>query len=163
MEDSHYSSSSSTWGTILSSIKRLKLRGIDLLSLCVRKIGNGVSCRFWEDIWCGTQPLKMQFPRIFLLESVRECSVADRLSIQDWTSVLRRQPRGGAEMSQFSDLKSLIQGVVLSNSSDSWLWSLGTSNGFSVASVRTLVDSNILDTFVDIAVAIGCDGGHYSG
>ncbi|GJT60570.1 putative RNA-directed DNA polymerase, eukaryota, reverse transcriptase zinc-binding domain protein [Tanacetum coccineum] len=99
------------------------------------EIGNGVSCPFWEDIWCGNQPLKLQFPRIYQLDSVKECFIMEHLSIQDWVYVLRRYLRGGAEMSQFIDLQSLIQGVVLSDKSDTWQWSLGISNGYSVASV----------------------------
>ncbi|GJR45799.1 RNA-directed DNA polymerase, eukaryota, reverse transcriptase zinc-binding domain protein [Tanacetum coccineum] len=106
------------WSGILSSIRRLKSKGIDLLSLCARKIGNGASCRFWDDIWCG---------------------------ISDWIAVFRRPPRGGAETSQFNDLLSLIQDVVLSDSSDSWMWSVDASSGYTVASGRTLIDSNILD------------------
>ncbi|GJX97788.1 RNA-directed DNA polymerase, eukaryota [Tanacetum coccineum] len=43
--------SHSTWGGILSSIKHIKQKGIDLLSYCVRKIGDGTSTRFWEDTW----------------------------------------------------------------------------------------------------------------
>ncbi|GKE13178.1 RNA-directed DNA polymerase, eukaryota, reverse transcriptase zinc-binding domain protein, partial [Tanacetum coccineum] len=35
--------------------------------------------------------------------------------------------------------------VSLTDHNDSWLWSLDTSNGFSVASVRSLIDNNSLD------------------
>nr|GEZ80332.1 RNA-directed DNA polymerase, eukaryota, reverse transcriptase zinc-binding domain protein [Tanacetum cinerariifolium] len=38
-----------TWGGILSAVSNLKQKGIDLLSLCIRKLGNGKTCRFWED------------------------------------------------------------------------------------------------------------------
>nr|GEZ23418.1 RNA-directed DNA polymerase, eukaryota, reverse transcriptase zinc-binding domain protein [Tanacetum cinerariifolium] len=65
MEDSISSSCHSSWSGILTAIKRLKLRGIDLLSFCDRKIENGVSCRFWEDTWCGYRPFKTKFPRIY--------------------------------------------------------------------------------------------------
>ncbi|GJW07652.1 RNA-directed DNA polymerase, eukaryota, reverse transcriptase zinc-binding domain protein [Tanacetum coccineum] len=106
MEDYSYISSYTTWGTILSFVKRLKQKGIDLLCLCVRKIGNDVSCRFWEDTWVGNLSLKEQFLRIYQLDT----------------------------------------GVVLSDKSDTWQWSLGVSNGYTAASVRSLVDSNILDT-----------------
>nr|GEY11893.1 RNA-directed DNA polymerase, eukaryota, reverse transcriptase zinc-binding domain protein [Tanacetum cinerariifolium] len=145
MEDSNYSSCYSPWSGILASISSLKLKGIELLSLCVRKIGNGVYCRFWDDIWCGNQLFKLQFPRIYQLEIVKDCSIADRIGIPDWTSVFRRPPQGGAEMSQFNDLLSLIQDVALSDFSDSWIWSVDASNGYTVASARTLIDSNILD------------------
>ncbi|GJR51855.1 RNA-directed DNA polymerase, eukaryota, reverse transcriptase zinc-binding domain protein [Tanacetum coccineum] len=116
MEDSSYSSSQSTWGAILSSVKHIKHKGISLVSLCVCKIGNGVSSRFWEDTWSGNQPIKLQFPRICLLNNVKDCSIADRLSSQDCCSTLRRHPRGG------------------------------NSARFSVAYIRSLVDSNTLDS-----------------
>ncbi|GKB49075.1 RNA-directed DNA polymerase, eukaryota, reverse transcriptase zinc-binding domain protein [Tanacetum coccineum] len=134
MEDSISSSCHSLWSGILSAIKRLKLRGIDLLSLCNKKTENGVSCRFKEDTWCGDQPFKTKFPRIYELEIVKDCSITDCIPIHDWVNIFRRQPRGGAEMSQFNDLLSLIQGVPLSDKSDSWLWSLDISNGYTVAS-----------------------------
>ncbi|GJT31915.1 RNA-directed DNA polymerase, eukaryota, reverse transcriptase zinc-binding domain protein [Tanacetum coccineum] len=46
-------SSLSPWCGILSSIKAHKNKGIDLLSLCSRKLGNGVSIRFWDDVWAN--------------------------------------------------------------------------------------------------------------
>ncbi|GJX89146.1 hypothetical protein Tco_0341160 [Tanacetum coccineum] len=42
-------------------------------------------------------------------------------------------------------MRDITQGIVLSDKSDTWDWSLNVSSGFSVASVRTLVDSHILD------------------
>ncbi|GKC96748.1 RNA-directed DNA polymerase, eukaryota, reverse transcriptase zinc-binding domain protein [Tanacetum coccineum] len=139
------SSNTSTWSTILSSVRRLKQKGIDLLSFCTRKIGNGVYTRFWEDSWCGNQPLKLAFPRIYMLDYDRDCSIATRLSIIDSCSALRRPPRGGAELAQLIALRALIGDVVLSDDRDSWKWSLNASVGFSVASVRSLVDDHTLD------------------
>nr|GEY16528.1 RNA-directed DNA polymerase, eukaryota, reverse transcriptase zinc-binding domain protein [Tanacetum cinerariifolium] len=52
------------------------------------KIGNRASCRFWEDIWCGNQPLKVQFSRIFQLELEKNCFIADRIGSVDWHDVL---------------------------------------------------------------------------
>ncbi|GKC75242.1 RNA-directed DNA polymerase, eukaryota, reverse transcriptase zinc-binding domain protein, partial [Tanacetum coccineum] len=40
----------------------------------------------------------------------------------------------------------MIQGIVLSDKSDTWEWSLNITSGYTVASVCSLVDSNILDT-----------------
>ncbi|GJX86486.1 RNA-directed DNA polymerase, eukaryota, reverse transcriptase zinc-binding domain protein [Tanacetum coccineum] len=108
-------------------------------------VGNGKTCRFWEDIWVGNTSLKLLFPRVYNLDTDKACVVADRIPIQGWVSVLRRQPRGGAEATQFNDLHVMTQGIVLSDKSDTWDWSLNISSGFSVASVRTLVDSHILD------------------
>ncbi|PWA41787.1 RNA-directed DNA polymerase, eukaryota [Artemisia annua] len=110
-----------------------------------RKLGNGDNALFWEDIWCGDQPLKNQFPRICLLDNDRSCSVANWLSLSDRSLVLRRQPRGSIESSQFSALQSLIGDVVLSDQRDTWQWSLDVSKGFSVASVRSMIDAHTLD------------------
>nr|GFA20830.1 RNA-directed DNA polymerase, eukaryota [Tanacetum cinerariifolium] len=106
-EGSH-SRHQTTWGGILFAISNLKQKGIGLLSLCIRKLGNGKTCRFWEDVWIGSTALKCLFPRVYNLD--------------------------------------LDQGTVLSDNCDSWIWSLSTSNGFLVASVRKFVDSHILDT-----------------
>ena len=51
--DSMHSSNRGTWYGILSMVNSLNPKGIDLLSLCSRKLGNGASVRFWDDIWCG--------------------------------------------------------------------------------------------------------------
>ncbi|GKC42203.1 hypothetical protein Tco_1059925 [Tanacetum coccineum] len=67
-------------------------------------LGNGVSIRFWEDVWSGTLPLKSVYPCVFLLDSDRNCNVANRVSLLDWSQVLRRTPRGGIEATQFADL-----------------------------------------------------------
>ncbi|GJT85273.1 RNA-directed DNA polymerase, eukaryota [Tanacetum coccineum] len=96
--DSMHSSNQGTWCNILSMVNSLKSKGIDLLSLCIRKLGNGASIRFWDDVWCGN-----------LL------------------------------------LQNLIRDVVLSDHRDSWIWSHDISKGYTVASVRHLIDSRTLD------------------
>ncbi|GJZ84431.1 putative RNA-directed DNA polymerase, eukaryota, reverse transcriptase zinc-binding domain protein [Tanacetum coccineum] len=73
-------SSLSPWCGILSSIKALKNKGIDLLSLCSRKLGNGVSIRFWDDVWWGDTCLKSLFPRVYLLDTERTSSVTASVS-----------------------------------------------------------------------------------
>ena len=135
----------SPWCGILSSVNSLKLKGIDLLSLCIRKLRNGVSIRFWDEAWCGNLPLKITFPHIYMLDIDKDCNIANRLSLQDWNYVLRRAPRGGIEASQFADLQSLIGDVVLSDHNDSWKWTLDVAKGFTVASARSLIDSHILE------------------
>ncbi|GJS73381.1 RNA-directed DNA polymerase, eukaryota, reverse transcriptase zinc-binding domain protein [Tanacetum coccineum] len=147
--DTNTSLKRSTWGSILSSINSLKSKGIDLFSYCTRKIGNGLDSSFWSDLWCGNQPLKVMFPRIFLLETDKQCSIASRVGLIDWSSVLRRVPRGGEESSQFNALLSVIGSTSLSDQCDVWQWSLNGLSGFSVASVRHLVDSWLLDTCND--------------
>ncbi|GJV96160.1 RNA-directed DNA polymerase, eukaryota, reverse transcriptase zinc-binding domain protein [Tanacetum coccineum] len=147
--DTNTSLKRSTWGSILSSINSLKSKGIDLFSYCTRKIGNGMYSSFWSDLWCGNQPLKVMFPCIFLFETDKQCSIASRVGLIDWSSVLRRVPRGGEESSQFNALLSVIGSTSLSDQCDVWQWSLNGLSSFSVASVRHLVDSWLLDTCND--------------
>ncbi|GKD11633.1 RNA-directed DNA polymerase, eukaryota, reverse transcriptase zinc-binding domain protein, partial [Tanacetum coccineum] len=135
----------STWRSILSSISKLKQKGLDLLSLCSRKIGNGASTYFGNDTWCGDLPFKIQYPRVYALYTDKNCLIANRISLIDWSDILRCNPRGGAVQSQFDATLSAIENVTLSDKSDSWQWLVNGCNGFSVASARSLVDSFFLD------------------
>nr|GEX09326.1 hypothetical protein [Tanacetum cinerariifolium] len=86
---------------------------------------------------------------IDLLSKNRECLVANWIPLIDWASVLRRSPRGGAELSQFENLQAIIRDIVLSEKCDSWIWSLEASGNFSVASTRHYVDNQTLETSPD--------------
>ncbi|PWA55759.1 hypothetical protein CTI12_AA424930 [Artemisia annua] len=78
-----------------------------------------------------------------LLEAPREHESDE--AHHDWVSAFRRFPRGGIEPSHFSELKLLVRSIVLSEHKDTWQWSLDVSKGFSVASVRSLIDSHTFD------------------
>ncbi|PWA93137.1 Zinc finger, RING-CH-type [Artemisia annua] len=134
----------SPWSGILSMIKKLKHKGIDLMAFCKRKLGNGESILFWEDVWWGNQTLKSLYPRIHMLDSHKDCCVAHRLPPHEWNTVLRCDPRGGIEASQFNELRLHIESVVLNSNPDSWSWTPNIHKGFTVASVRLLVDSHLL-------------------
>ena len=91
--------SNSTWISILKAIKKLEYEGIQLLSFCKKKIGDGKSTRFWDDIWLGDSSLKVQFPRIYELERDKSALVHERLVLVDWEMVQRRVPIRGVEES----------------------------------------------------------------
>ncbi|GJS05498.1 putative RNA-directed DNA polymerase, eukaryota, reverse transcriptase zinc-binding domain protein [Tanacetum coccineum] len=103
------------------------------------------STRFWNDTWCGNLPLKWQYPRIYLLDININCFISNRVSLLDWHSVLRRYPRGGAEMSQLVALQASIGNVTLTHQCGSWMWSIDVPAVFSVAPVRALLDVHTLD------------------
>nr|GEU45038.1 RNA-directed DNA polymerase, eukaryota, reverse transcriptase zinc-binding domain protein [Tanacetum cinerariifolium] len=127
--DGSSSIQNSTWGNILSAVGKLKSKGIDLFALCSRKLGDGKECKFWEDSWCGSGTLKSLFSRVYNLEVDKNCFVGDRFSIQGWSPVHKRSPRGGAEASQIVDLQVLMIEII----------------GFSVASARNHIDALTLD------------------
>ena len=129
---------------MLQANNKLMEVGVDLLSYCKRIIGDGSTIRFWHDRWRGG-PLRDRFGRVYLLDRDRDCMVVDRVSGVDWRAWCRRQPRGGVEEEQFRELMEELARVSLSTSKDGWEWELNGGNGFTVASVRQLIDVNILD------------------
>ncbi|GKD51880.1 RNA-directed DNA polymerase, eukaryota, partial [Tanacetum coccineum] len=87
----------------------------------------------WLDIVHEMEVLKKQ-----------DVKVASKLSLAILDFSFRRDPRGGAEEEQFIDLSNQIEGVILTNSMDRWIWTLEGSREFSVASVRKLIDDKML-------------------
>ncbi|GKF46849.1 RNA-directed DNA polymerase, eukaryota [Tanacetum coccineum] len=56
----------------------------------------------------------------------------------------RQDPRGGVEHAQFDLMLEKVEGTLLADMRDKWVWSLEGSSEFSVASVRKLIDDNML-------------------
>ncbi|GJY14799.1 RNA-directed DNA polymerase, eukaryota, reverse transcriptase zinc-binding domain protein [Tanacetum coccineum] len=125
-------------------VSHLQAKGIDLFTLCGRSVGDGNSTSFWGDNWCGTRPLKDFFPRVYALDENKLCTVAQRINIEDWSFVLRRPPRGGAQSNQLDELIQVTRDVVLSDSTDGWNWELDTT-GYSVASACMHIDEHTLN------------------
>nr|GEZ89984.1 RNA-directed DNA polymerase, eukaryota [Tanacetum cinerariifolium] len=46
-------SHSSTWSSILKEINILKAQGVDLISHCKIRVGNGLCTSFWNELWIG--------------------------------------------------------------------------------------------------------------
>ncbi|GJU61778.1 RNA-directed DNA polymerase, eukaryota, reverse transcriptase zinc-binding domain protein [Tanacetum coccineum] len=66
------SSRPSAWLDIVCEVHRLKLQGIDLMDYNLKKVGNGVDTMFWKDPWMGDVPLKIQYPRLYALETIQD-------------------------------------------------------------------------------------------
>ncbi|GJZ26885.1 RNA-directed DNA polymerase, eukaryota, reverse transcriptase zinc-binding domain protein [Tanacetum coccineum] len=105
---------------------------------------NGLNTSFWDVPWRGDTALKELAPRIYALETLKDISVAVKLSHGGLDQSLHRNPRGGAEQVQLEMLQDMIHGCMLSNSNDRWLWSLNGGGDFTVSSVRKEIDNHIL-------------------
>nr|GEY29047.1 RNA-directed DNA polymerase, eukaryota [Tanacetum cinerariifolium] len=57
----------------------LKCKGIDLLALYRKKVGNNEDSFFRDDIWLGDVTLKAQYPKLYALESHKDISVAEKI------------------------------------------------------------------------------------
>ncbi|GKE14099.1 RNA-directed DNA polymerase, eukaryota [Tanacetum coccineum] len=58
----------STWNSIIREVYMLKDRGVDLISHCHIRVGNGLCTQFWNEVWIGDTQLRVMFPRIYVLE-----------------------------------------------------------------------------------------------
>ncbi|GKD01436.1 RNA-directed DNA polymerase, eukaryota [Tanacetum coccineum] len=96
------------------------------------------------DGWIGDTPLKLLFPRLYVLETNKELSVACKLSQGNPSCSFRRIPRSGVKQSQMEGLVELLESVTLGTSSDRWYWSLDSSGKFSVTSNKKVLDANRL-------------------
>ncbi|GJU86215.1 hypothetical protein Tco_1293761 [Tanacetum coccineum] len=134
---------SSVWGTIVREIQSLNSQGIDLLSFCRIRVGNGMQTRFWKDHWIGDAPLYDLFPRLFSLEMSGDVTVATKLHglLSD---SFRRPVRGGIEAQQLAHLQNLVGTSILSNSDDRWVCNLNGDGSFQVKNIRCLLDEYFL-------------------
>ncbi|GKC81848.1 RNA-directed DNA polymerase, eukaryota, reverse transcriptase zinc-binding domain protein [Tanacetum coccineum] len=134
----------SPWLDIVREFKDLSNNGIDLLSLIKKKVGNGVSTSFWEDVWLADSPLKNMYPRLYLLEADKHSSVASKLLDSSLIASFRRHSRGGVEEEQLQRLIESTSSIILPNSRDRWIWRLDSSGEFSVKSARNFIDDSFL-------------------
>ncbi|GJR09724.1 RNA-directed DNA polymerase, eukaryota [Tanacetum coccineum] len=134
---------SSLWKTIIREVAAIKAQRVDLLSHCRIRVGNGSRTKFWTDTWIGDTPLYLCFPRIYALDSAKDCFVVEKLN-GSLSDSFRRIVRGGVEEFQLAQLKLLIDTVILSPSEDRWVWDLNNDGDFCVKEVRRMLDDFFL-------------------
>ncbi|GJW97147.1 RNA-directed DNA polymerase, eukaryota, partial [Tanacetum coccineum] len=134
----------SIWLNIIQEVAVMKLKGIDVVSFVKPKCGDGTNISFWNDAWRGDVAFKILAPRIYMLESMKDIQVATKLSHVDLEWSFRRKSRGGAEQIQMTTLKEILEGCILSDTKDTWTWSLEGSGEFSVSSIRKTIDAAFL-------------------
>ncbi|GJR40777.1 RNA-directed DNA polymerase, eukaryota [Tanacetum coccineum] len=105
---------------------------------------NGANTLFWEDAWRGGIAFKSLYPKLYALELSKNIDVASKMTHCNLGYSFRRDPRGGVEQAQFDLMLEKVEGTLLADMRDRWVWSLEGSGEFSVASVRKLIDDNML-------------------
>ncbi|GJT23249.1 RNA-directed DNA polymerase, eukaryota [Tanacetum coccineum] len=88
--------------------------------------------------------LKYKFLRLYALDNNKHITVVEKLNHAFMVDTFRRPPRGGAKEEQLGFLLSRMDGLILINILDRWVWSLETTGEFSVKYVRQLIDNSIL-------------------
>ncbi|GKC77815.1 retrotransposon protein, putative, ty1-copia subclass [Tanacetum coccineum] len=125
------------WRDIIISIDYIDGLDVPFSSSFSKKVSNGFDTRFWKDVCCieGIR-LMDKFPRLYALESNKDCKVSDRWVLSDgvwrgnwdWRSPLR-----GRSSDELSFLVSVINNLCFTSTSlDKWYWSLDPSGCFKV-------------------------------
>ncbi|GJX52863.1 putative reverse transcriptase domain-containing protein [Tanacetum coccineum] len=97
------------------------------------------------DLWIGDHTLKERFPRVFALEMIKECSIADRWRVDNWNwNWMRNIHTEGRTRQQFLDLLFVLQGIDWSENEDVWRWELDQDGMFSVTCIRVHIDDLLL-------------------
>nr|GEX65062.1 RNA-directed DNA polymerase, eukaryota [Tanacetum cinerariifolium] len=124
---------------MLTELHSLKDKGFDFWSHCKKRVGNGLDTSFWYDCWIDDSALHIEFPRLFALELDKDISVVGKMNSQV-TQSFRREPRGGIELQQLTDLATLLDSVILNNSKDRWYCDLSGDGEFRVKELRNFID-----------------------
>jgi hypothetical protein len=106
-----------------------------LKDVLVRRLGNGMTTRFWRDVWIGGEPLRLKFPRLFSLSSQKDICVGELLNLGEdrWEFIWRRNLFHW-EIERLNLLLGFLANVSLSSDQDVWGWNLNPEDGFSVKS-----------------------------
>ncbi|GJV82685.1 retrovirus-related pol polyprotein from transposon TNT 1-94 [Tanacetum coccineum] len=97
-----------------------------------------------EDPWLDDLALKYKFLRLYALDNYKQITVVEKINHASMVDTFCRPPRGGAEEKQLGFILPRMDGVILANILDRWVWSLEATSEFSVKSGRQLINDSIL-------------------
>jgi hypothetical protein len=67
-------------GPLGAGVWKYNRRGWRDFSRFVRyELGNGYKVRFWHDLWCGEQPLKVSYPNLFSFALCKDAWAVDHI------------------------------------------------------------------------------------
>ncbi|XP_071699026.1 uncharacterized protein [Rutidosis leptorrhynchoides] len=134
----------------LESVRRSSIDelGISFRNSFIRKVGNGNTTSFWNDLWVGNVEFKNRFKRLAHLETNLESTVGSRVlgtgAEQRFNGSWIREPSGRAK-GELEELQGLLRSVILqSDKPDSWCWNMCNSGTFKTKILAEHIDSKIL-------------------
>jgi hypothetical protein len=114
----------------------------------VYKIGNGKKARFWQDVWIGTCALRVAFPGIYEICNQQDWTVAKVMRNENLNLTFRRN-FGAIQTLEWSELRTLIDGMFLTQAPDKVKWIFEKCGEFSTASLyRELTFTGIINKWM---------------
>jgi hypothetical protein len=109
-------------------------------------VGIGNSTRFWKDVWLGEQSLCSRFPRLFGISLSKDITVGQAGSrvdgVRRWDLLWRRHLFVW-EQELLTELLAILDGVLLTDTIDRWIWKPGIGGLFSVKATYVFLDSTL--------------------
>ena len=102
-----------------------------------RKVGNGLTSSFWNNVWRGDKCFRVKYPRLFSISTHTEAMVGEVGLVSDrgtvWSLNWRRHLFMWEEKVLVSFMEDL-EGVRFSNEADVWKWKMEDNGVFTVSS-----------------------------
>ncbi|GJZ11649.1 RNA-directed DNA polymerase, eukaryota, reverse transcriptase zinc-binding domain protein, partial [Tanacetum coccineum] len=147
---------SGVWSSIVGTTNYLHSHSIlpkDSLKCC---IGNGMTIRFWKDLWLGDEPLCSRYNRLFRLDINENCLLSERYIDGTWCWQWSRPIVSGRTDIMLHSLLAELADVTFSLSPDLWKWNIGSDGSFSVASTRIHLDDFLLPSLASLTTWTLC-------
>jgi hypothetical protein len=134
----------STWWKDICTLDKDSLWFINGIG---KKLGNGQSTMFWNEVWIGNQSLRHMFPRLFGISMQRD-EVIGRMGMLEegvwhWDLQWRRNLFVWEE-EQFHEFLDLITTFSPTEQEDLWIWKDDVISGFTVNSAYLLLVENYI-------------------
>ncbi|GJW18812.1 RNA-directed DNA polymerase, eukaryota, reverse transcriptase zinc-binding domain protein [Tanacetum coccineum] len=146
LNDSICKQSSGTWSQISKLKGDLNNVGINLPMLFKKKLGNRRNTSFWHDNWLGGSSLRDTFPRLYGLETMKNCLVFERAPTAART--IQRTLRSQEENVELCELQDLLFNLNLSMEQDAWEFTPDLLRCFSVKSMRKTISNTLNNTTI---------------
>jgi hypothetical protein len=115
--------------------------------LAMVNIHDGVSCKFWDDLWMNIVP-KFQFPELFSFVKRPQISVRKAYEA-DGPGALFHLPLSGVALLQLTDLAGHLNSLEISNNQDVWTYIWGSPFFSSAKAYQHLTGHRIIhDAFI---------------
>jgi len=109
------------------------------------QVGNRENIRFWVDTWLGEVALKLIYPKLFTCCRYTDITVSECWIGGEWVIDFRRT-FGPAEVEEWDQLLSQLEGVHLSESPDKAIWRLEAKGVYSSRSMYRFISfGGVLD------------------